>query len=94
MKLNLDKMAKFRFAVLSMRADNGNNVELESSFDSETTASLMFERQYSKWGFSDQNFYLVDWQNKAVLQSHEVFQNEFTAVLAERKIFQRQTDGL
>jgi len=34
----------------------------------------MFERQYSKWGLADTNFYLVDWQKQTVLKTHEVWQ--------------------
>jgi hypothetical protein len=83
MRLNLDKAARYQFAVLSMRADNGNNVELESSFESQVQAELMFERQYSKWGMTDQNFYLVNFSKNEVLKAHEVFKNEFTKVLSK-----------
>lgn len=60
---------KFNFAVLSVR--KGESVaELESSFATKEQAELMFERQYSKWGLSDTNFYLVDWQKQTILQEH------------------------
>lgn len=69
---NLDRAPKFRYAVLSVRKDAGT-AELESSFASLGYAQGLFERQYSKWGFTDTNFYLVDWDTKAVLQTHVVF---------------------
>ncbi len=81
MKLNLDKQPKFRFAVLSIRQDKASQVELESSFDREWEARSMFERQYSKWGFTDTNFYLVDWKLQSVMVEHEVFQNEYSRIL-------------
>ena len=83
MRLNLDKAAKYRFAVLSMMEFQRDQVVLESSFDSETEARLMFDRQYSKWGLMDTNFYLVDWQEQKLLQAHQVFTNRYTDVILE-----------
>ena len=76
MRLNLDKKGKFRYQVLSMRKDTGANVELESSADSLGLIQGWFERQYSKWGFEDTNYYLIDWQEQKVLAKHETFTNE------------------
>ena len=68
----IDKAPQFQFAVLSVR--QGSNVaELESSFESQGQASGIFERQYSTWGFTDTNFYLVDWRKQTILQSHIVW---------------------
>lgn len=63
---------KFQFAVLSVRRGE-TLAELESSFVSQSQAELMFERQYSKWGLTDTNFYLVDWSKQTVLQEHIVW---------------------
>ncbi len=81
MNLTLDRIPQYRYAVLSMRQDRGGQVELESSFVSEGQARLMFERQYSKWGFTDTNFYLVDWQTQKVLLCHQTFTSKYTDVL-------------
>jgi len=81
MRLNLDRAAKYRYAVLSMRLDGGNTVELESSFADQVEACRMFDNQYSKWGLTEQNFYLVDTQEQKLLKEHEVFTNEFTRFL-------------
>ena len=77
-KLELDRIGKFRYQVVSMRQDKGNQVELESSFASRTEAERMHDVCYSKWGFLDTNFYLVDWQKQEVLRKHEVFENDYT----------------
>jgi len=70
---SIDKAPQFQFAVLSVR--NGQQAaELESSFDSEGLAANMFERQYSKWGLTDTNFYLVDWTAQRIIKAHEVWQ--------------------
>ena len=67
-----DRDPEYNFAVFSVR--KGQDVaELESSFVSQSYASMLFERQYSKWGLTDTNFYLVDWENKVILQSFEVW---------------------
>jgi hypothetical protein len=63
---------KFQFAVLSVCKD-ATIAELESSFASQGQAENMFERQYSKWGLTDVNFYLVDWTKQTILRSHEVW---------------------
>lgn len=81
MRLNLDRQGKFRYQVLSMLVDGEGQVRLESSFASQGQAENMFERQYSKWGFTDTNFYLVDWQEQKLLAKHEVFNNEYTQIL-------------
>lgn len=77
-QLILDRQGKFRYQVLSMHVDKAQQVELESSFGSLTESQDMFNKCYSKWGLTDQNFYLVDWQSQKILSKHEVFQNEFT----------------
>ena len=68
----INKPPKFNFAVLSVH--KGSEIaELESSFLEAGVAQGYFERQYSKWGLTDTNFYLVDWQRQTVLQQHIVF---------------------
>ena len=69
----VDKAPRLQFAVLSI-ARGAAVAELESSFESSAVATNMFERQYSKWGLTDVNFYLVDWQKQTILQVHEVWQ--------------------
>jgi len=86
MRLNLDKAAKFNYAVLSMREDGAGQVELESSFEDKATAESLFERQYSKWGLDSTNFYLVDWQEQKLLKVHQVFTNRYTDVLASAEV--------
>ena len=69
---SVNKVPQFQFAVLSVR--KGNDIaDLESSFESEGTAKRLFSSQYSKWGLTDTNFYLVDWQNQSVLAEHVVW---------------------
>lgn len=70
---SFDKMPRFNFAVFSVRL--GSDVaELESSFDSLGYAQGLFERQYSSWGFTDTNFYLVDWKTQTIITAHVVWQ--------------------
>jgi hypothetical protein len=70
---SVDKAPRLQFAVLSV--EKGSQVaNLESSFDSEAVAGSYFDRQYSKWGFADINFYLVDWQKQTVIKAHVVWQ--------------------
>jgi len=84
MRLLLDRQGKWQYQVLSMAVDGGNTVELESSADSLSDAQGLFDRQYSKWGLTTQNFYLVDWTEQKILAKHEVFENEFTRFLTRR----------
>ena len=84
MRLQLDKVPRFRYAVLSMLEDAGPQVTLESSFVDNWKADSMFDSQYSKWGFEDTNFYLVDWQEQRLIRKHEVFVNDWTAIITAR----------
>jgi len=69
----IDRPPQFQFAVLSVERGQSMAV-LESSFESAGQAEGMFDRQYSKWGLANTNFYLVDWQKQTVLKTHEVWQ--------------------
>jgi len=86
MRLFLDKSPKWQYAVLSMHKDSRLAVELESSFDAKWQAESMFDNCYSKWGLTDQNFYLVDWRSQTILKAHEVFSNECTQILTNGRL--------
>jgi hypothetical protein len=77
---SIDKPPVHRFAVVSV-VRGSVCAELESSFESQGTAENMFERQYSRWGLTDTNFYLVDWQKQTILKSHEVWTSHYATVL-------------
>lgn len=68
----IEKEPKFNFAVLSIAKDS-EVAELESSFVSESDARRIFGNQYSKWGLTATNFYLVDWEKQTVLLEHLTF---------------------
>ena len=69
---SLDKPPKFNWAVYSLRKGE-KHIELESSFGDEWKAQQMFDRQYSKWGLPNTNFYLVDWAARRAIRQHKVF---------------------
>ena len=68
----VNEIPRFQFAVLSVRKGQ-ETADLESSFENQEQAEGIFNRQYSKWGMPDTNFYLVDWMFQNVLKSHEVW---------------------
>jgi hypothetical protein len=69
---SIDKPPLYRFAVLSVARGQSIAI-LESSFESAGQAEGMFDRQYSKWGLTETNFYLVDWQKQTILKFHETY---------------------
>jgi hypothetical protein len=81
---SIDKPPIYRFAVVSV-VRGSVSAEMESSFEEQVIAESMFERQYSKWGLTDTNFYLVDWQKQTILKSHEVWQKNATNLGASDK---------
>lgn len=63
----IDKTPKFQFAVYSKREGEEGH-ELESSTASKGQAERFFEL-YKTWGLPDTTFYLVDWNERKLLDT-------------------------
>ena len=65
----VNQAPKYRYAVLSV-VRTSQIAELESSCEAEGDADRMFRMEYSRWGLTDTNYYLVDWKEQRVIKSH------------------------